>query len=254
MAEIINKDITDARKYKDQETCLYAVSGPGIFDDLMEAVTLHLDIQFKNGRFEGQDYSTVYLGAMQSVLQQAIAYLLGRQRADKEAELIAEQITHEKLKEGLTVSQTKLVEEQIIHEKLKEKVTIAQEANVKADTAVKVAQATNIAADTNVKQKQLEKLQQEIAFVIQKTKTELRQTQGSCDPDGGVLGAQICLYEKQAKGFFWNAQQKYLKTMNDAWSVNTNVSGEQDTAYGKIQHLDTITTAIDDELGVAHGS
>ncbi len=45
----------------------------GVFDDLMEAMNSHLDAQFKLGRITGTDFSTVYLGAMQSAIQQAVA-------------------------------------------------------------------------------------------------------------------------------------------------------------------------------------
>jgi len=37
----------------------YVVTGTGIFDDLMEAVNIHLDAQFHLGRITGADYATV---------------------------------------------------------------------------------------------------------------------------------------------------------------------------------------------------
>ena len=37
----------------------YVVTGTGIFDDLMEAVNIHLDAQFQLGRITGADYATV---------------------------------------------------------------------------------------------------------------------------------------------------------------------------------------------------
>ena len=56
------------------------VTGSGSFDDLMEAVNIHLDAQFNLGRITGSDYATVYLGAMQSALQQSVAFTLGLER------------------------------------------------------------------------------------------------------------------------------------------------------------------------------
>ena len=40
------------------------VTGSGVFDDLMEAVTTHLEAQYQLGRITGGDFATVYLGAM----------------------------------------------------------------------------------------------------------------------------------------------------------------------------------------------
>lgn len=68
-----------------------AIDGDGIFDKLMSAVELRIEAQYNDGRILSQDYATVYLGAMQSVLQQSIAYTLGVQQADKQADLLVEQ-------------------------------------------------------------------------------------------------------------------------------------------------------------------
>ena len=39
------------------------------------------------------------------------------------------------------------------------------------------------------------------------------------------MGKDITLKAEQAKGFKWNADQKYLKTLLDAWAINVNVAG-----------------------------
>ena len=38
----------------------------------------------------------------------------------------------------------------------------------------------------------------------------------------------MCIRDR-SKGFKWNADQKYLKTLMDAWTVNTNISGTAST-------------------------
>jgi len=45
-----------------------------------------------------------------------------------------------------------------------------------------------------------------------------------------ILGKQAELYAEQAKGFKWNADQKYLKTRMDAWAVNISTAGVAATA------------------------
>ena len=136
------------------------VTGSGSFDDLMEAVNIHLDAQFNLGRITGSDYATVYLGAMQAALQNSVAFTLG-----------------------------------------------------------------------------LEKTNAEVTLINQKEVTEYGQTLQStkATPNANsVLGKQITLYGEQAKGFKWNADQKYLKTLLDAWAINVSTAG---TAVTTVESL-----------------
>lgn len=66
--------------------------GDGVFDVLMRSIDSHLDKQYTSGRIKGADYATVYLGALQAVLQQAIAFVLAVQKAEKELQVADEQI------------------------------------------------------------------------------------------------------------------------------------------------------------------
>ena len=127
----------------------------------MEAVNIHLDAQFNLGRITGSDYATVYLGAMQSALQQSVAFVFG-----------------------------------------------------------------------------LEKTNAEVTLINQKEVTEFGQTLQTtkATPNANsVLGKQITLYGEQAKGFKWNADQKYLKTLMDAWAINISTVGVGDTGVTSLQ-------------------
>jgi len=131
------------------------VTGSGTFDELMEAVNIHLDAQFNLGRITGADYAVVYLGAMQAALQQSVAYAIG-------------------------------------------------------------AEKTNA----------------EVTLINQKEVTEFGQTRVSTKTTphvDSILGKQSTLYGEQAKGFKWNADQKYLKTLLDAWAVNISTAGVAST-------------------------
>jgi hypothetical protein len=73
-----------------------------------------------------------------------------------------------------------------------------------------------------------EKTNAEVALLTQKQTTEFAQTlvTGNQTPNANsVMGKDITLKGEQAKGFKWNADQKYLKTIIDAWTINTNVAG-----------------------------
>ena len=71
------------------------VTGTGVFDDLMEAVTTHLEAQYQLGRITGTDFATVYLGAMQSALQQSVAYTIGQEKTNAEVALLTQKQTTE---------------------------------------------------------------------------------------------------------------------------------------------------------------
>ena len=138
-----------------------ATDGTGNFDKLMKVVTLHVEAQFNAGRITGTDYATVYLGALQSVLAQAVTFTLNMNKANEEADLLA-----------------------------------------------------------------------------QKKTTEYAQTlvTGETTPNANsVTGKQITLFTEQAKGFKWNAENKYLKALLDAYAINVSVSKEDDTDTPMLQ-------------------
>jgi hypothetical protein len=66
--------------------------GNGVFDTLMRASKAHLEAEYNAGRIKGDMYSQVYLSMVNSVLQQATQFVLSKQQADKQAELLAAQI------------------------------------------------------------------------------------------------------------------------------------------------------------------
>jgi len=134
----------------------------GNFDELMKTVTLHLEDQFNAGRITGTDYATVYLGALQSVLAQAVTFTLNMNKANKEADLLAQKEITEYAQTGTTAANTLPV-------------------------------------------------------------------------SGSVSGKQITLFTEQAKGFKWNAENKYLKSLLDAYAINVSVSKTDDTATPMLQ-------------------
>ena len=147
-----------------------ATDGTGNFDNLMKVVTLHLEAQFTAGRITGTDYATVYLGAFQSTLAQAVNFTLNMNKANEEADLLA-----------------------------------------------------------------------------QKTTTEYAQTMatGASTPHASsVTGKQITLFTEQAKGFKWNAENKYLKSLLDAYAINVSVSKVADDDTDILQGGDS-NTGID---------
>ena len=72
----------------------------------------------------------------------------------------------------------------------------------------------------------------EESLLLQKEVTEFAQTEQSskvAPTTTSVAGRANNLSTEQAKGFQWNADQKYLKTLLDAWAVNISTAGVAST-------------------------
>ena len=138
-----------------------STDGDGNFDNLMKVVTLHLEAQFAAGRITGTDYATVYLGALQSTLAQAVNFTLSMEKANAEKALLDQKKITEYAQTG--------------------------------------------------------------------------QTSNTLPSTSSIAGKQITLFTEQAKGFKWNAEAKYLKSLLDAYAINVSVSKEDDTATPMLQ-------------------
>lgn len=57
------------------------IEGEGTFDQIMKALKDHLTDEFEAGRITGAEYTKAYVAMMQTALQSAVQYLLGRDTA-----------------------------------------------------------------------------------------------------------------------------------------------------------------------------
>ena len=167
------------------------VDGAGVFDTLMRAAAAHLEAEFNKNRIKGSEYAEVYLGSMTQVLQTATQFLLTKQKADLEAQLLVKQIA--------------LAEQQRLNAVVENDVLVAQKCKLQAEYDLTMANILR----TN----------EEIALLTQKTATERGQTQALGVDDNSVLGRQKALYMAQSDGFKRDAEQKATKIMVDSWNV-----------------------------------
>jgi hypothetical protein len=86
------------------------LSGAGVFDTLMRAMSNHLEKEHAANRITGDQYAQVYSSALTQVLQQSIAFLLGKgkfrlergltllqlAKLDKEIQLLCQRLVTEK--------------------------------------------------------------------------------------------------------------------------------------------------------------
>ena len=92
----------------------------------------------------------------------------------------------------------------------------------------------------------------EESLLLQKEVTEFAQTDRStkvAPTATSIMGAAAALSAEQAKGFKWNADQKYLKTILDAWSINISTAGVPATQVTAINA--TGTDNINDHIANA---
>lgn len=60
--------------------------GEGIFDKLMHAINGNIEVQYKTGRLNGENYADVYLGSMQTAIVEAMKFVLAKRSIEKDLE------------------------------------------------------------------------------------------------------------------------------------------------------------------------
>ena len=166
------------------------VDGTGIFDELMTAANAHLSAQWDMERITGTQYAEVYLGQLTAVLQQAVTFLIEKDKTYLNNLLINAQI-----------------------ELANKQIELADKELEKADKEIELLD----------KQIELQELNNEL--IAQKVKTEKAQISDTVDgvPVTGIIGAQIALYKQQKDGFIRDAEQKALKIISDTWITRKTV-------------------------------
>lgn len=202
------------------------VDGNGVFDVLLQTLKTHIQQEFAAGRINGPDYATVYLGAIQSTLEQALNLSLTMEKVNRELELMDIQIANA-TKQGVVLDkQAAQLDAEIAR-------TEAQISQIEQETANLLAQATNIPkeglvldgqkckldAEYDVLILQKDKTTAETAVLNQKKITEQAQVSSDNVDAASIVGRQAALYAAQTDGFLRDAEQKVAKLLIDTWNV-----------------------------------
>jgi len=136
-------------------------TGSGVFDKLIEAVNKNIEGQYNLGRINATDYATVYLGGMQSVIQESMQYILQEKQVEAQTDLVITQ-NSELLLNG--------VKDRVLKDK--------QAGEIEAKTQLTVDQDNELLAngvkDRLLKDEQLLKLQEEVTILkTQDSETKL---------------------------------------------------------------------------------
>ena len=158
--------------------------GRGIFDKLMNVVNENINIQFNDGRITGAEYATVYMGSIQEVIRESVAFIL--QKKVVEGNLIEQDINIEAKEFAL--------------EKEKAKWAIDEDTlkNNKLLSDIEVEYKTKLYdRELDFKDAQIDKLAK----------------------DSDVTEANIALLDRQREGFDDNKHQKLFEAQMNAWAL-----------------------------------
>jgi hypothetical protein len=156
-------------------------TGNGVFDVLMRSVDSHLDKQYVSGRIKGNDYATVYLGALQAVLQQAMQFVLMEQEAEKKLAVMDAQIASMTIEDSIKQVQSnkdlEVKSQQITSMGYEDQVKQAQKALIDQQKLTEVEQTKLVDANTDkVSYEVLNLLPKQVALLEQQELTETQQT------------------------------------------------------------------------------
>ena len=111
-----------------------SVEGNGVFDVLMRAVNAHLQKEWSANRLKGTEYSTVYLGALESTMNASLQFLLARDKTNAELDILKQQLVNLKVEEINAGKQGVLLTNQAAQIAAQTSLTTKQELQVVAET------------------------------------------------------------------------------------------------------------------------
>lgn len=250
------------------------VGGNAVFDILMKTAKEHLDHEFQKNRIKGPEYSTVYLGSLQTVLSTSVQFLMAMKSAnqdsllkEKQLELADLQIQKAQAELVQIQAQTDLLVQQKVNldaqktlidnqsdqviqqttnlaaQKLQidaeKELTIQKTANAVIEGTVLTSTKCKLDAEYDVLMLTKDKTTAETQLLQQKTTTEKAQVLALGVDDNSVIGRQKALYAAQTDGFAKDAIQKAAKIMMDTWSVRRTTDTE--TSANSTNKLDDAT-------------
>lgn len=196
----------------------------GVFDQLMLAVSVHLDKEYKLNRIKGTDYAKVYVGAINSTMQYATQFLLGTLLINEQQDKLVADISLTAKQEEAIDNQIKLGDLEVV--KLTYEIehllplikAKAEKENLKIDQEILV-----LIAQVSLIGKQEDKIDKEIEFFTAKILTESANTNAGVAHSDSLIGRQMSLLAAQKLGFAGDIQMKAAKLHADYDAVFQSV-------------------------------
>ena len=202
------------------------LEGTGVFDELMRSVKAHLTEQLNTNRITPVNYSSVYLSALQSTMSLSVKFLLEKNRAEKEGDLIQAQIDNLGKEGAILDLKEKELKIEIENAKYQSCLLQRQIDKVEAENQSTLQSTANAVTQASLISKQITKTEAEILLYKQKKLTESAQIGDKVNgaPVAGVVGIQKEMYRNQANGYLRLSEQQNARLMLDAYAViQTNV-------------------------------
>lgn len=124
------------------------LDGTGVFDVLMRANKAHLESEFTKNRIKGPEYSTVYLGSLTQVMQTALQFILSKEKANLEAQLLEQQILLAQVEVQKATATLAQIEAQTLLVNQQRTNLIAEALNIPKQGDVLVAQKNQVNQQT----------------------------------------------------------------------------------------------------------
>lgn len=210
----------------------HIVTGDGIFDKLMTSVNTQIDSQYKLTRIKGAEYASVYLGAMQTCISEAVKFLLAKDAAEWDMALKEAQLAIYQQELSLKLAMQPHEIEKIL----------AEISKLSADTQLSGVQKAEVLAGTTRSNNE-----STADIALKGAQTTLVGKQGLSEDKKALL------IVRQTAGFDDDAKQKLLKQALDSWAVAYSVAKDANSIPDsiKVNPIDSIMKSAMTSLSVA---
>ena len=123
------------------------IDGNGVFDVLMRTVNAHLQKEWTANRLKGTEYSTVYLGALESTMNTSLQFLLAKDKLNAELAILEQQLVNLKVEEINATKQGLLLDKQLDDLAAATALKIQQKANLVDELLTNAQQRSNLATE-----------------------------------------------------------------------------------------------------------
>ena len=161
----------------------FEVTGDGVFDKIMRTLNAHMLAQYKAQRLKAENFATVYVGVVPTVLQESMKFIMQKDNLLKDLEVKQANI------DVLEVQKDNLLKELEV-----------KDANI----GLIIQQTANLLKEDALKDANLDLLIQQKDNLVK---------------DNLVKDANIELLDRQREGFDDNKHQKLFEAQMNAWAL-----------------------------------
>jgi len=231
--EIITTTVPTAIPIEDLTQVI--LDGTGVFDKFLTLHRLHLTREFEEARIQGKEYSEVYTKTYIAHLEQAIQFLLAKEKQAYELNLLEAQIDKMQADAANAKKQLEILQWELTNKLPMELALVtAQVDKMKADTdlakeQLKLAEKELVLKDKELtlKDKEIAIAEKQLELAQQKVITETAQTDPSVVKPGSVIDMNNKALQSQIDGVKRDSEQKALQLIIQTWVTRMN----NDAAY-----------------------